>query len=185
MLNKERVQKESIAAQIQHVAVESTRHDSWKKIKNYCTKRRSEVNTKFMNNELVNTKDVVATANRFTALVTDSNTTSNAVGKKPTCENVPCATDSCRKREIKNPELVYPTTVGRQKGLNANANAKPNLKTHSVTQQNPCNRKEGGYPIPNLINGQISSKVSSMNIKQTSSQHKRMKHKSTTMPVSP
>ena len=48
-----------------------------------------------MNNELVNTKDVVATANRFTAPVTDSNTTSNAVGKKPTCENVPCATDSC------------------------------------------------------------------------------------------
>jgi len=36
MLNKERVQKESIAAQIHHVAVESTRHDSWKKIKNNC-----------------------------------------------------------------------------------------------------------------------------------------------------
>ena len=39
-----------------------------------------------MNNELVNTKDVIATANRFTALVTDSNTTSNAVGKKPSAK---------------------------------------------------------------------------------------------------
>ena len=136
MLN-ERVQKESIAAQMHHVAVESTRHDSWKTIKNNCTKRRSEVNTKCMNNELVNTKDVVANANRFTALVTNSNTTSNAVGKKPTCENISCATDSCRKGEIKNPELVYPTTVSRQKRLNANANAKPNLKTHSVTKQHP------------------------------------------------
>ena len=65
MLNKERVQKESIAAQIHHVAVESTRHDCWKTIKNNCTKRKSEVNTKFMNNELVNTKDVVATTKSF------------------------------------------------------------------------------------------------------------------------
>ena len=86
MLNKERVQKESIAAKMHHVAVESTRHDSWKTIKNNCTKRRLEVNTKCMNNELVNTKDVIATANRFTALVTDSNTTSNAVGKKPSAK---------------------------------------------------------------------------------------------------
>ena len=106
-------------------------------IKNNCTKRRSEGNTKFINNEMVNTKDVVATANRFTALATNGNTTSNAVDKKPVCENIPCATDSCRKREIKNPELVYPTTVGRQKGLIVNANAKPNLKTHSVTKQHP------------------------------------------------
>ena len=98
-----------------HVAVESTRHDCWKTIKNNCTKRRSEVNTKYMNNELVNTKDVVANANRFTALATNSNATSNAVGKKPTCENIPCATDICRKREVKNPELVCPTTVSRQK----------------------------------------------------------------------
>jgi hypothetical protein len=58
------------------------------------------------------------------------------------------------------------------KRLNANANAKPNLKTHSVTQQHPCTKKEEDYPIPNLINGQISSKDSRMNIKQTSSQHK-------------
>ena len=68
-----------------------------------------------MNNELLNTKDIVAIANRFTALVTNSNTTSNAVGKKPTCENIPFATDFCRKREIKNTELVYPTSVGREK----------------------------------------------------------------------
>jgi hypothetical protein len=33
MLNKERVQKESIAAQIHHVAVESKRHDNWKRSK--------------------------------------------------------------------------------------------------------------------------------------------------------
>jgi hypothetical protein len=58
---------------------------------------------------------------------------------------------------------------------------KLNLKTHSATQQHSYTKKAKGYPIPTLINGQISSKDSSLNIKQTPPQQQKMKQKTTKM----
>jgi hypothetical protein len=139
---------------------------------------------KLKDNELLNTKEAVLTANRFTTLVTNNNTTRNEDETKSTCENTPRATDSGRKRDVKYPELVCSTTVDLQKGLNVNTNAKLNLKTHSATQQHSYTKKEKGYPIPTLINGQTSSKDSSMSIKQTSPQQQKMKQKTTKTSVS-
>ena len=97
--------------------------------------------------------------------------------KKSECKNIPHASTSGRKREVNNPELASSTTVNLQERLNANAKKKHNLKTHSETLQHPCIRKEESCPITTLINGQITSNDSSMNIKQLSSHQRKMKQK--------
>ena len=155
MLNNEQGQKDAITTQIQHVEVERTGDKNWNMIKIKCAKRRSEGNMKSNNNELLNTKDVVLTANRFTAVVSNSNTTSNEAENKSACENIPPAADNGRKREVKNLDLASSTTVDLTEGPNVNTNAKLNLKTHSAAQQHSYTKKAEGYPIPTLINGQI------------------------------
>ena len=183
MLNNEQGQKDAITTQIQHVEVERTGDKNWNMIKIKCAKRRSEGNMKSNNNELLNTKDVVLTANRFTAVVSNSNTTSNEAENKSACENIPPAADYGRKREVKNPDLACSTIVDLLERPNVNSNVKLNLKTHSATQQHSYTKKAEGHPIPTLINGQISSKNSSMNLKQMPPQQK-MKQKTTKMLVS-
>jgi hypothetical protein len=177
MLNKERVHQNYITTHIQHVDAERTGDENWKRIKTKYTKRRSEGNMQVKDNELLNTKEIVPTANRFTTLVTNNNTTRNEDETKSTCENTPRTTDNGRKRDVKYPELICSTTVDLQKGLNVNTNAKLNLKTLSATQQQSYTKKEDWYPIPTLINGQTSSKDSSTIIKQTSPQQKKTETK--------
>ena len=102
MLTKEQVHKDTITKQIQHVEVKRQGDESWKMITNKGTKKRSEGTVKLKDNDLLNTKEVILTANRFTALETNSNTTSNEYGMRPASENKPSATGSDKEREVKN-----------------------------------------------------------------------------------
>jgi len=89
MLHKEHVQKDTITTHIHHAEVKRQRNESWGMIAKKSTKTRPEGNMKLKDNELVITKEVILTANRFAALATNSNTTNNGYGMKPACENLP------------------------------------------------------------------------------------------------
>jgi len=177
MINKEQVQKDTSTTQTHHVEVEQIGSESWNIIKNKGTKRRTEGNVNLKDSQLQNIKEAVLTTNRFTPLITTSNMTVNEEVKKSACKNIPRASSSGRKQEVKNPELASSTAVNLQERLNANTKKKHNLKTHSETLQHPCVTKEESCPIPTLINGQITNDDSSMKIKQLSSHHQKMKQK--------
>jgi hypothetical protein len=85
---------------------------------------------------------------------------------KPACENLtnlPNATNSDQKREIKNAELACSNILDLHEGLHVNSKARLNLKNHSVTQQQACTNKTECRLIPTIINGQIINKETSRN----------------------
>jgi len=151
------------------------------------TKTRPEGNMKSKDNELVITKEVIRTANRFAALATNSNTTSNEYGMKPACENLPnlpSATDNEQKKEVKSMELVCSNIVDLHEGLHVNSKARLNLKNYSATQQHSYTKKKEAHFIPTIINGQIINKETSRNIKQKPSHQQKLKQKTTKTSVS-
>ena len=187
MLNKEHVQKDTITTHIHHAEVKRQGDENWEMIAKKSTKKRPEGNMKPKDNELVITKEVILTANRFAALATNSNTTSNEYGMKPACGNLtklPSATDSDQEREVKNVELGCSNIVDLHKGLHVNSKARLNLKNHSATRQHSYTKEEEARFIPTIINGQITNKETSRNIKQTPSHHQKLKQKTTKTSVS-
>jgi len=184
MINKEQVQKDTITTPTKHVKSEESGNENWNIIYNKCTKRRSEDYMNVKNSQIQNTNETILTANCFTPLITHSQMIINEDVTKPARKNVTHATNSGWDRVVKNPELVCSTTINLQERFNVNNKVKPNLKTHSETLQHSCIKKEEKYPVPTLINGHITSKESSMNIKQTSTQQQRIKQKTTKTLVS-
>ena len=137
----------------------------WNTIKTKCTKKRLEGNMRFMESQSLNTKETTYTANRFTPLTTNSTITQNNDEMKLTCENIPPATISDRKRVVKNPKLVVSNTADLQDRLKVNTKVKHNLKIHNETLRYPGAKNEESYPIPTLINRQTSNKGSNFSIK--------------------
>jgi hypothetical protein len=157
---------------------------NWKMIANKDTQRRSKGNKKSKENELLTTKGIVLTTNRFASLETINNTPGNEYGIKPACGSITLVTDSDQLNEVTNPEQACSTTEDLQEELNANTNVRPNPKTHSATQLHSHTRKEEAYSIPTITNSQISRKDTSKNIKQTTTHQQRTKQKSTKTSVS-
>ena len=61
---------------------------------------------------------------------------------------------------------VCSTTEEPQEEPNMKTKVEPNLQSHSLTHQQSNIKKEEAYIIPSIINGRISRKDTSRNIKQ-------------------
>ena len=176
MLNTDQNRKDPNTTWTPHAQDEKMGNESWNKIKNKGTKRRSEGNMNLQNSQLHNIKEAALTTNRFTPLI-NSNMTINEDEMHSACEFTSQANNSDWKRVVKNPKLVCSTSRKLQERLTIYTKEKYNLKTHSKTLQHPYKTKEESYPIPTILTGQKTNKEPSMNIKQMSSHQQQMKQK--------
>jgi len=81
-------------------------------------------------------------------------------------------------------ELVCSNIVDLHDGLHVNSKAGLNLKNHSATQQHSNTKKKEACFIPTIINGQITNKETSRNIKQTPSHQQKLMQKTTKTSIS-